>query len=222
MRGTLAVCVLVLLLAPPAVSAQPQAPAKSGEWHFTPLFGVTFGGSTTFVDLQQGTGKAHMNFGGAVSRFGEGIVGVEGIVVYTRHFFESDDPLEPGEIAPPEIAKSYTLSAMGNVVLTVPKRWTEYFLRPYVSGGFGMLRAVSIDQPPSPQAEPVFLVESNQPAFNIGGGAIGFLTQGTGLRFDFRYHAGLRRDPGKDAESVVGPDLHLRYMTAQVGVVIRR
>jgi hypothetical protein len=221
MRRTLAVCLLFVVLAPHAASAQPQASAKSGEWHFTPLFGVTFGGSTTFVDLQQGTGKAHMNFGGAVSRFGNGIVGVEGILVYTRHFFESDDPLEPGEIAPPDIAKSYTLSAMGNVVLTVPRRWTEYFLRPYVSGGFGMLRAVSIDTV-SPQDESVFLVESNQPAFNIGGGAIGFLTQGTGVRFDFRYHAGLRRDPGDDAPSVVGPDLHLRYMTAQVGVVIRR
>ena len=223
MPRTLAVCLLFVVLAPHAVSAQSQAPQKSGEWHFTPLVGVTFGGSTTFVDLQNGTGKAHMNFGGAVSRFGNGILGVEGIVVYTRHFFESDDPLEPGGPPPAfAIAKSYTLSAMGNVVLTVPKRWTEYFLRPYVSGGFGMLRAVSIDQPASPQAESLFPVESNQPAFNIGGGAIGFLTQGTGLRFDFRYHAGLRHDPGKDVEVVRGPDLHLRYMTAQIGLVIRR
>ena len=225
MRRTLAGCCLCLLLAPRAMSAEPQDAPKpgSGEWHFTPLFGVTFGGSTTFVDLQHGTGKAHVDFGGAVSRFGQGVVGVEGIVIYTSHFFESDEPLDP--VGPPPafaIAKSYALSAMGNVVLTVPKRWTEYFLRPYVSGGFGMLRAVSIDQPTSPQVESLFLVESNQPAFNIGGGAIGFLSQGTGVRFDFRYHGGLRHDPGKDAESVVGPDLHLRYMTAQIGLVIRR
>jgi hypothetical protein len=213
MRRTLTVCALCLLLAPRAASA---------EWHFTPLFGVTFGGSTTFVDLQHGTDKRHMNFGGAVSRFGEGVVGVEGIVIYTRHFFEFDGPRDPADPVPPAIAKSYTLSAMGNVVLTVPKRWTEYFLRPYVSGGFGLLRAVSIDQPDVVQPTPFFPLTSNMPGYNIGGGAIGFLSQGTGLRFDVRYHAGLRRDPGKDAENVIGPDLHLRYMTAEIGLVIRR
>ena len=213
MRRTLVVCCLCLLVAPRAASA---------EWHFTPLLGVTFGGNTTFVDLQHGTDKKHVNFGGAVSRFGAGVIGVEGILIYTRHFFEFDGPRDPADPVPPAIAKSYTLSAMGNVVLTVPKRWTEYFLRPYVSGGFGVLRAVSIDQPVSPQTEPVFPLESTMPGYNIGGGAIGFLSQGTGIRFDFRYHGGLRSDPGKDAEHVVGPDLHLRYMTAQIGLVIRR
>ena len=207
MRRTLVLCWFCVLLAPRAASA---------EWHFTPLFGVTFGGNTTFVDLQHGTDKTHVNFGGAVSRFGNGVLGVEGIVIYTRHFFEFDGPRDPADPVAPAIGKSYTLSAMGNVVLTVPKRWTEYFLRPYVSGGFGLLRAVSIEE------TPLFPLTSNMPGFNIGGGAIGFLTQGTGLRFDFRYHAGLRHDPGKDAENVVGPDLHLRYMTAQIGVVIRR
>jgi hypothetical protein len=204
---------MCLLLAPRAASA---------EWHFTPLLGVTFGGNTTLVDLRNGTGRPHLNFGGAVSRFGGGIIGVEGLFSYTRHFFESDIPRDPLDPVLPEIAKSYALSAMGNVVLTVPKRWTEYFLRPYVSGGFGLMRAVSIDQPESPQAGSVFPLVSNMPGFNIGGGAIGFLTENTGLRFDFRYHAGLRRDPGRDAENVIGPDLHFRYMTAQIGVVIRR
>ena len=212
MRRTLAMCGLCLLLAPRAASA---------EWHFTPLLGVTFGGNTTFVDFQNGTDKRHLNFGGAVSRFGQGIIGVEGIVIYTRHFFEFDGPRDPADPPAPPIAKSYTLSAMGNVVLTVPKRWTEYFLRPYVSGGFGVLRAVSIDQPQGGvQANPLFQVESTMPGFNIGGGAIGFFTEGTGLRFDVRYHAGLRHDPGD--ENVIGPEMHLRYMTAQIGLVIRR
>ena len=213
MRRTLVVCCLCLLFAPRAASA---------EWHFTPLLGLTFGGNTTLFDPQQGTGKKHLNFGGAVSRFGNGIIGVEGLVIYTRHFFEFDGPRDPVALAAPvDIAKSYTLSASGNIVLTVPKRWTEYFLRPYVSGGFGLLRAVSIDQPPSPGEESVFPVKSTMPGFTIGGGAIGFLSQGTGIRFDVRYHGGLRREP-KDSENVVGPELHLRYMTAEIGVVIRR
>jgi hypothetical protein len=203
---------LCLLLAP--------RPARA-EWHFTPVFGATFAGSTTLLDLQHGTGKRHVNFGGIVSHFGDGVIGVEGVVIYTRHFFQFDGPVEPGSVAPPDIAKSYTLSATGNVVLTVPKRLTEYFLRPYVSGGFGVIRAVSIDQPSPVEEVEVFSVRSTMPGFTIGGGAIGFLSQNTGIRFDVRYHGGLRREP-RPSETVIEPELHFRYMTAEIGVVIRR
>jgi hypothetical protein len=214
MRRTAAICLLTLLFAP--------RPARA-EWHITPVFGVTFAGNTTLVDLQHGTGKRHLNFGGIVSRFGDGVIGVEGVVIYTRHFFEFNGKRDPADPVPPAIARSYTLSATGNVVLTVPKRWTEYFLRPYVSGGFGVIRAVSIDQPDAAlQPTPFFPLHSTMPAFTIGGGAIGFLSQNTGIRFDVRYHGGLRRDPGDNALNVIGPDLHLRYMTAEIGLVIRR
>lgn len=210
---TLALCVLCLLLAPGSARA---------EWHFTPTFGVTFAGSTTLVDLQSGTNKRHINFGGIVSRFGEGVIGVEGIVLYTGHFFESDEPpRDPGAPEPPAIARSYSLSMTGNLVLTVPRRWTEYFLRPYVSGGFGLLRAVSIDQA-QVQSASLFPLSVNLPGFTIGGGAIGFLSQGTGIRFDVRYHGALRHDPGLDAQNVIAPDLRLHYMTAEIGLVFRR
>jgi hypothetical protein len=213
MPRALWVCCLCLVLAPRAAAA---------EWHFTPTLGVTFAGSTTLYDAQNGTGKRHLNFGGIVSRFGQGIIGFEGVVFYTRHFFESDEPRDPVAPTPVTIIKSYTLSASGNVVLTVPKRWTEYFLRPYVSGGFGVMRAVSIDQPPTPGAASVLPVTATMPGFTIGGGAIGFISQGTGIRFDVRYHGGLGRDPGSNPLNGFSPDLHLRYMTAEIGVVIRR
>jgi hypothetical protein len=213
MRRTVVACVLCLLFAPRTVCA---------EWHITPVFGATFAGSTTLLDLQQGTGKRHLNFGGIVSHFGDGIIGVEGIVIYTRHFFEFDGARDPADPVPIPLARNYALSATGNVVLTVPKKWTEYFLRPYVSGGFGLLRAVSIDQPPQTGSAQVFPVRSTMPGFTIGGGAIGFLSQGTGIRFDVRYHGGLRRDPGSNPLNGFSPDLHLRYMTAEIGLVIRR
>lgn len=196
--------------------------ARAGEWHFTPTLGFTFAGKTTLNDAQLGTDKKHLNFGGIVSRFGDGIVGAEGVFVYTRHFFEFNGPRDPADPPLPVIARSYTMSLSGNLVLTVPKRWTEYFLRPYVSGGFGMLRAVSIDQPPSPGSESLLPVTATMPGFTIGGGAIGFLSEGTGIRFDVRYHAGLRRDPGSNPLNGLSQDLHFRYMTAEVGLVIRR
>ncbi|HEY2433570.1 MAG TPA: hypothetical protein VGI12_12920 [Vicinamibacterales bacterium] len=211
---TAALCGVCLLLA-----ARPAA----AEWHFTPSFGVTFAGSTTLNDLQLGTGKRHFNFGGMVSHFGDGVIGVEGIVLYTRHFFEFDGPRDPLNPPPAAIATSYSLSATGNLVLTVPKRWTEYFLRPYVSGGFGLLRAVSIDQPSSTQeSQHLYPVTANMPGFSIGAGAIGFFSQGTGIRFDVRYHGGLRRDPGSNPLNGTSSDLRLHYMTAEIGLVIRR
>jgi hypothetical protein len=213
MRKTLLVWCLCLLFAPRAARA---------EWHFTPVIGATIAGNTTLLDLQHGTDKRHLNFGGIVSRFGKGVVGFEGFGLYTRHFFEFDGSRDPADPLPPPIAKSYTLSMQGNVIITAPKRWTEYFLRPYASGGFGLLRAVSIDQPEPVGAAPVFPLTVTMPAFNVGGGAIGFLTQGTGIRFDVRYHGGLRRHPGDDTQNGIEPELHLRYMTVEIGVVIRR
>jgi len=210
----LALCSVWLLCAP--------RPARAGEWHFTPTLGFTFAGSTTLYDAQLGSGKRHLNFGGIVSHFGDGIIGAEGVFVYTRHFFEFDGPRDPADPPLPVIARSYTMSLSGDLVLTVPKRWTEYFLRPYVSGGFGVLRAVSIDQPPSPGSASLLPVTATMPGFTIGGGAIGFLSQGTGIRFDVRYHGGLRRDPGSNPLNGFGQELHLRYMTAEIGLVIRR
>jgi hypothetical protein len=213
MRRTLTLCCLCLLLAPASAHA---------EWHFSPILGATFAGNTTLLDLQHGTGKRHLNFGAFVSRFGKGVLGVEGFAIYTRHFFEFDGPRDAADPVAPAIERSYSLSAQANVVVTAPKRWTEYFLRPYVSAGFGLLRAVSIDQPDAGASSSVFPLQTTMPAFNIGGGAIGFLTQRTGVRFDLRYHAGLRRDPGEAAPNVLAPELHLRYMTAAIGIVIRR
>jgi hypothetical protein len=213
-RQTLALCCLCLLLA--------ARPARGGEWHFTPSLGVTFAGSTTLNDLQLGTGRKHLNFGGFVSRFGDGVIGVEGAFIYTRHFFEFDGPRDPAAPAPVPIAKSYSLSVTGNVVLTTPKRWTEYFLRPYVSGGFGVIRAVSLDQPSQAGSESLLPVRATMPGFTIGGGVIGFFSQGTGVRFDLRYHGGLRRDPGSNPLNGFSQELHFRYMTAEIGLVIRR
>jgi hypothetical protein len=206
MRRVLAACSLWI----PCLLV-PASPAAA-EWHFTPSFGLTFAGSTTLSDPRHGTNKVHPAIGGSVSRFGEGIIAFEGIFSYTPRFFEFDGP---SDVPLPEITRSYAMSLMGNVVLTVPRRWTEYFLRPFVSGGFGMMRAVAVDEPE------LFPVRSTQAGFNIGGGAIGLLSQRTGLRFDVRYHGGLRREP-KPGEVFDADSLRLRYMTATVGVVIRR
>jgi hypothetical protein len=197
MLRALAVCCAFVLAAPRAAAA---------EWNLTPMFGYTFHGNTSIVDLEDATDKAHRQIGGAATLLGKGPVGVEAITVYTPAFFRRDD------LKLVEHGRSFAL--MGNAVLTVPRRWTEYSLRPFVSGGLGLLRVSVLD------TKGVLPVRSNLAGFNIGGGAVGFLSPRTGVRFDLRYHSTLNRS---DNGPVVGfGPVHLSYLTASVGLVLRR
>jgi hypothetical protein len=182
----------------------------AAEWHFVPTIGWTFQADTSFLDLEQATSKVHWTFGGTVTLVGSGILGVEGMFVWTPGFFTND------EIAPPDriVTKSHALAMMGNAVLTTPRNWTEYGLRPFLSGGFGVLGFSRTE------VNNVFPDKRNMPAFNIGGGAIGFLSKRTGVRFDLRYYNNLG-EPTAPEDSCLGP-CHLRYMTFTAGVVIRR
>jgi len=199
----------VCLLAAPA--------AASAEWHITPMIGLTFAGKTTIVDLDEGTGKRHPNIAGSVALLGGGVFGVEGITTLTPGFFESgdDSPLfQPGGETPlVESSRLFTL--MGNVIVTAPRRWTEYTLRPFLSGGFGLIRVYKLE------TLDVLPATANLFGYNIGGGVIGFLTHGTGVRFELRYYGTVRgTDPGNPP--IASGDVNLRYMTASVGLVIRR
>lgn len=193
MARALTICVLVLAMPWPAAA----------EWHFTPMIGETFLGRTSLIDLEAATGKHHRNLGGSVTLLGSGVFGVEGLIVWTPAFFETGDT----EL----IEKSHTLAIMGNVMVTAPRRWTEYSLRPFVSGGFGFLNASK------KEVAEVFPTSAKMAGYNVGGGAIGFLSKRTGVRFDLRYYNNI----GGTSAASIGP-LHLRYMTASVGVVLRR
>ena len=74
--------------------------------------------------------------------------------------------------------------------------------------------------PASPGGPPLDLEKLNAAGFNLGVGAIGFFTERTGVRFDFRYHSTFRRS--EDILSVDTESSYLRYMTASVGIVWRR
>jgi hypothetical protein len=119
------------------------APAAAfAEWHITPMIGMTFAGKTTILDPDEGTGKRHPNVSGSVAVLGKGLLGVEGIFSLTPRFFQSGDQsvlFTPGEESP-LVNGSRVVTLMGNVVVTAPQKWTEYFLRPFVSGGFGLMR----------------------------------------------------------------------------------
>lgn len=197
MLRVLALCCAVLIGVPAAASA---------EWHFTPMAGASFFGNTTLLDPENGSGKVHLQVGGAATLVGPGLFGVEGIAVFIPSFFRGTPlPLT----APLEQARSFAL--MGNVVVTAPQRWTEYSLRPFVSGGFGLMRA---------SHDHLLPVKANLAGYNVGVGAVGFLSARTGLRFDVRYYRSLNR-PDEGPPMSIGP-VQLSYFTASVGFVLRR
>lgn len=187
--------------------------AASAEWHLTPFLGLTFKGDTTLLDWEQAAGKTHWTFGGAVAVMGAGPVGVEGLVVYTPGFFQQDNPPATDGIPPPDIVDSRSLAIMGNVVLTIPRSWNEYGLRPFLSGGIGLLYASATD------ALDFLPVKTSLLGYNVGGGAVGFLTERAGLRFDLRYFSNLK--PSDDPELIATGRVHLSYWTGSVGVVFR-
>lgn len=186
----------------------------SAEWHITPFAGLTMFGSTNVFDPEFATGDRHLHAGGSVSWLSRGVFGFEAIGTWTPGFFEGDTSFEDIPNEELDVKSSRAFSLMGNVLVTLPQRWTEYGLRPFVSAGLGLMQARRSD------VIDVLPVNVNVAGFNVGGGAIGFLTERTGLRFDVRYHSTLNFDA--DAPVIpVGP-VHLRYVTASVGIVFRR
>jgi hypothetical protein len=182
------------------------------DWLLTPFLGLTFQGETSLLDHEQAVGKVHWTYGAAIAFVGRGPIGVEGIVVYTPGFFQQDDPPTIDGLPPPDIVSSRTFGMMGNIVLTIPRSWNEYGLRPFVSGGIGLLHASAND------ARDLLPVSANLLGYNVGGGAVGFLTERTGMRFDLRYFSNLK--PSDDPDISIG-QVQLSYWTGSVGVVFR-
>jgi hypothetical protein len=194
--GRAAAFLLLAALALPATA--------SAEWQFSPMIGITFGGKTTLQDFENATGNIHPTFGISGTYLTSGVFGVEGLAVLTPGFFQAGNDI---------VESSRTTAIMANVVITVPRRWAEYSLRPFASGGIGLMRSTQEDN------LGLLPVSSNVAGYNIGGGAVGYFSKTSGVRFDFRYYSNLH---GVDQGAVAIGDVRLRYMTATVGFVIRR
>src|SRR5262245_9179393 len=190
-----------------ALSLAGARPA-SAEWHLTPMIALTFHATTNAPIIGTTPVGTHPSFGGAVALLGGGIVGVEGIGVFTPTFMSGD------QVVTALVQSSRVLAIMGNVVITTPRRWTEYSLRPYFSGGLGVIH-LSVTE-----FQAVLPTKTNAPGVDIGGGAIGFFSKHTGMRFDLRYY---RRIGAASPEFVATDNKpQVSFMTASVGVVFRR
>jgi hypothetical protein len=180
------------------------------EWYVTPFIGITFKGSTTFFDPEnvaageQFGERNHRVLGAAVTHIGRRPLGIEGILAVVPGIFDRGEATA--------VLSSGSTVLMGNLFLAIPRDWSEHGLRPFVSGGFGLLRVVKVEP------GDVLSVRRNVMGYNIGGGAFGPLSDRTGVRFEVRRFAYVK--PSEFSGFSFG-DERLSYWAANVGVVIR-
>ena len=179
---------------------------SSAEWQIRPFLGVTFGGSTTFV-LTKGAASPNLALGVSGRLLGD-VIGIDVDFAHAPGFFQSGDQ----EL----VLGSSVTTLTGNVVLTPPRRLTEYVLGPYLVVGAGVMRA-RIDDFLS-----ALSVTSTLPAMDVGGGVNGFLSDRIGLSWEARY---FRSVGGKVAGVSVDPEEaseRLSFWRASMALVIRR
>lgn len=145
----------------------------SAEWQLRPFVGMTFGGGTTFVDLDGAAGEVNPVFGASAVLLGE-VLGVEADLGFAPGFFQSG----PNSL----VLKSGVTTLTGNLVVALPRRLAQYSLRPYFVGGGGLMR---VNQETTSAG--VLRVVRTLGAVDVGGGVTGFLNESVGLNWDLRY-----------------------------------
>jgi len=189
-------------------------PAKaSADWLFTPFIGLNWGSSVTFNDALgdfDDEMEKRTTFGASLAWMGGGIAGFEIDFGYTPNFFEStegDFDFDYGD--------NNLTTLMANVVLAAPiGGQSGGGLRPYASGGLGLIRTQVDD------AEDFFDISSNDLGFNVGAGVAGFFSDNVGLRGDVRYFRSLEDDDvdEDDLDFSLGS---LRFWRGTVGITFR-
>jgi hypothetical protein len=143
----------------------------AAEWQIKPFVGLTFGGGTTFVDLEKAASRPNVVYGVTGGLLGE-MFGVEGDFGRAPGFFQTRDQ--------GLLLGSSVTTLTGNIIVALPRRMAEYTLRPYLVAGAGMMHA-SIDGKFG-----ALHVSSTLPAIDVGGGVTGFLSDRVGLSWDIR------------------------------------
>jgi opacity protein-like surface antigen len=134
---------------------------------------------------------------------GGGIFGAEFGFNFTPEFVQDT-------ATTPDVSQA---SFMGNLIVGIPIGGQGGQVRPYVTGGVGLMR-VSADQ-----SELFDRFSSNDFAVNFGGGIMAFFTDHVGIRGDLRYFRALTDDePGTGVDFEFGD---LDFWKWDVGAAFR-
>jgi opacity protein-like surface antigen len=200
-----------LLLSSALVLALMPATA-SADWLFTPFIGANFGANASFGDFDDFDDEfeRRVDFGASLGWMGAGIVGFEVDFGYSPNFFQDtrgDANFEFGD--------SNVTTLMANVLVGAPiGGQTGPGVRPYASGGFGLIRShVS-------GGTTLFNdLTTNDFGLNIGGGVQGFFNDRVGIRGDIRYFRSLQDNEPDDEFDLGLSDFD--FWRGTVGVTFR-
>lgn len=176
--------------------------ADASDRQLRPYVGATFGGTTPFLDLEDAAGKLHPAIGIDATFLGE-MFGLDIDVADVPGFLESGDQHL--------VLHSRVTTLCGNVVVAAPRRLTEYSLRPYFIAGGGLMRIRETT------SLSVFDVSTVTPAFDLGVGAVAFVTNRAGVSWDLRRFQSFHDD--EQRTGFLGD--HLSFWRATMAVVIR-
>jgi hypothetical protein len=180
-------------------------PARAADFIMTPFVGSTFAGETTFRTAESLDGTKKWTLGASGAWLTSGVLGVEGEFSLVPRFF-------PRGGLPTNVTGRNVTTFMGNVIVAAPLSVTRESLRPYVSGGFGLMHA-AVNDPTG-----FYSLDANLAAYSIGGGAIGFFNSRAGVRFDLRHI----RSTSSDPDTATGnSEARLGFWRATIGVAIR-
>lgn len=170
----------------------------------TPFIGSAFGGNTTLLDLDIGAASSkHWTFGAGAAWLSDHVLGVEADFAMVPGFFQNSEGTGL-------VTGSRVTTLTGNVLAALPLSVSRESLRPYVTGGLGLIHATADDL--------IGLNESGDwLGLQIGGGAIGLITERAGVRFDLRHSRALSRDTTLRGERTS----KLSFWRASVGFTFR-
>lgn len=182
-------------------------PARA-EWQVKPFVGVKFGGTTNLSgDLELAAGKKKQIVGISTVKIGE-VLGAELDLGWVAGFFEGNSR--------GQVIESGLTTVTGNAVVALPRRMTEYTLRPYFVGGAGFMRARTKTTVPG-----VAEISSALPAFDLGVGVTGFLSRKFGVSWEvrkFRSFNGSSSDLGSTPDGLAQ---RLSFWRANMALAIR-
>lgn len=185
------------------------APA-SADWLISPFLGLKFGGEgcpcpndpfDTLVDPEGAAGLRKFTFGASFGLLTPGVLGVEVDFAHIPGYFNREG-------APNTVEASSVVTLMGDVLIAVPEAISRDGLRPFLIGGVGWMRVSKQGVQNLTIVDPTI----NRLAMNIGGGAIGRISNRSSLRFELRQF----RDLGTPET-----DLALSYWRATIGITLR-
>jgi len=203
----------MLLVSTLAMLAFAAAPGRaSADWYITPFIGgnvggnANFGGNNSFDDEVE----RRLDVGASLGWMGKGIAGFELDYGWSPNFFQNTTG--GGNFV---FGDSNVTTLMGNLVIGIPiGGQTGGGVRPYVTGGAGLLR--------SNISGSTFFndLHTSDWGMNVGGGVHGYFNDHVGMRGDLRYFR-LLQDNSPSSNSLDLSLASFNFWRASVGMTFR-